>query len=116
MMVVGLDFKEVYYELVNTYYIPKDNAFTVTTRIFRGGGFTKDHLYLKGFIYLLNYYKEGNSLEPLLIGKNCIIYVELYKEMIARKLALPPKYITSILNNPKRCSASVDYVISSLKL
>ena len=116
MMVVGLDFKAVYHELVNTYYIPEDTAFTVTTRIFRGGGFTKDHLYLKGFIHLLHYYNEGNSIEPLLIGKNCIRYVELYKEMIARKLALPPKYITSILNNPKKCLASVDYVISGLKL
>ena len=47
MMINGLDFKAVYHELVNSYYIDPNEAFIITTRIFRGGGFTKDHLYLK---------------------------------------------------------------------
>ena len=114
MMINGLDFKNVYHELVNTYYQDKKEAFILSTRIFRGGGFTKDHLYLKGFIRILQFYKNGNSLEPLLIGKNSIAYLDIYKEMIARDLAQPPKYITSILKNPKKSSPEVDYIISGL--
>lgn len=114
MMINGLDFKAVYHELVNSYYIEKNYAFILTTRIFRGGGFTKDHLYLKGFIRILQLYKSGKSIHPLLLGKNSIRYYDIYKEMIARELANPPEYITSILNNPKRSKPEVEYVISGL--
>lgn len=114
MMINGLDFKNVYHELVSTYYQDKKDAFILSTRIFRGGGFTKDHLYLKGFIRILKFYKNGNSLNPLLIGKNSIAYLDIYKEMIARDLAKPPKYITSILKNPIKSIPEVDYIISGL--
>ena len=33
MMINGLDFKSVYHELVNTYYLNKDDAFILSTRI-----------------------------------------------------------------------------------
>ena len=99
---------------MNTYYLNKDDAFILSTRIFRGGGFTKDHLYLKGFIRILKYYREGKSLNPLLIGKNSIAYLDIFEEMIARQLAKPPKYVTNILKNPKKCNPQVDYVISGL--
>ena len=35
MMINGLDFKAVYHELVNSYYIDPNEAFIITTRIFR---------------------------------------------------------------------------------
>ncbi len=34
--------------------------------------------------------------------------------MIARKLALPPKYVTSILSNPVTSKKEVEFVISGL--
>ena len=114
MMVNGSDFKDVYHTLVNKYKMEQEGAFIVATRIFRGGGFTKDFLYLKGFIEILKYYQAGNALDPLLIGKNSIAYVEVFKEMIERKLAIPPKYVTAILKNPKPCSPQVNYVVSGL--
>ena len=114
MMINGLDFRAVYHEMVNSYYIVPKDAFILTTRIFRGGGFTKDHLYLKGFIRILKLWKAGKSLEPLLIGKNSINYYDIYKEMIARELANSPKYVTSILKNPIKCKKEVEFVISGL--
>ena len=114
MMINGLDFKQVYHELINSYYLNHESAFILCTRIFRGGGFTKDHLYLKGFIHILKYYKEGYSLDYLLTGKNSIEYLEVYKEMTSRDLAKKPKYITSILSNPKKSSPEVEYIISGL--
>ena len=114
MMINGLDFRAVYHEMVNSYYIVPKDAFILTTRIFRGGGFTKDHLYLKGFIRILKLWKAGKSLEPLLIGKNSINYYDIYKEMIARELANSPNYVTSILKNPIKCKKEVEFVISGL--
>ena len=114
MMINGLDFKQVYHELVNTYYLTPHDAFILSTRIFRGGGFTKDHLYLKGFIHLLKFYKSGQSIEPLLTGKNSIEYLDVYNEMTLRELAKKPKYTTSILSNPKKSKPEIDYIISGL--
>ena len=79
-----------------------------------GQGFTKDHLYLKGFIHILKYYKEGNSLDYLITGKNSIEYLDVYKEMTSRDLAKKPTYITSILSNPKKSKPEVEYIISGL--
>ena len=115
LMINGLDFKSVYHEMVNSYYLSENEAFILTTRIFRGGGFTKDHLYLKGFIRILKLWEEGKSLNPLLLGKNSIQYYDLYKEMIARELATAPNYITSILNQPVKSKKEVEFVISGLR-
>tara|TARA_B100001121_G_C18690915_1_gene622998 strand:+ start:1347 stop:3344 length:1998 start_codon:yes stop_codon:yes gene_type:complete len=115
LMINGLDFKAVYHEMVNSYYLSENDAFILTTRIFRGGGFTKDHLYLKGFIRILKLWEEGKSLNPLLLGKNSIQYYDLYKEMIARELATAPNYITSILNQPVKSKKEVEFVISGLR-
>ena len=115
LMINGLDFKSVYHEMNHSYYLEPKDAFILTTRIFRGGGFTKDHLYLKGFIKILKLWESGKSLNPLLIGKNSIHYYDIYKEMIARELANPPDYITSILKNPVKSKKEVEFVISGLR-
>tara|TARA_B100001287_G_scaffold150032_1_gene126301 strand:- start:11502 stop:13499 length:1998 start_codon:yes stop_codon:yes gene_type:complete len=115
LMINGLDFKSVYHEMVNSYYLPQNDAFILTTRIFRGGGFTKDHLYLKGFIKILKLWDSGKSLNPLLIGKNSIRYYDIYKEMIARELANPPMFTTSILDKPVKSKKEVEFVISGLR-
>ena len=114
MMINGLDFKQVFHELVGSYYLNPQDAFILCTRIFRGGGFTKDHLYLKGFIHILKFYKDGNSIDYLLTGKNSIEYLEVYKEMTSRELAKKPKFITSILSNPVKSKPEVEYIISGL--
>ena len=115
LMINGLDFKSVYHEMNQSYYLEPKDAFILTTRIFRGGGFTKDHLYLKGFIKILKLWESGKSLNPLLIGKNSVHYYDIYKEMIARELANPPDYITSILINPVKSKKEVEFVISGLR-
>jgi uncharacterized protein (TIGR02421 family) len=115
LMINGLDFKAVYHEMVHSYYLKPKDAFILTTRIFRGGGFTKDHLYLKGFIRILKLWEAGKSLNPLLLGKNSIQYYDIYKEMIARELAKSPDFITSILSNPVKSKKEVEFVISGLR-
>ena len=38
-------------------------------RIYRGGGLTKDAVYLRGLLQILRYLREGGELEPLFVGK-----------------------------------------------
>ncbi|QEC53709.1 uncharacterized protein (TIGR02421 family) [Anseongella ginsenosidimutans] len=96
-MVTGHSFVETFHLLRGKYHFPPKNAFTTTMRAFRGGGLTKDAVYLKGFLNLLEYIRGGRELEPLLIGKIQEDYLPIVEELIHRKLLKPipvrPRYL-----------------------
>jgi uncharacterized protein (TIGR02421 family) len=85
------DFYQTYSYLADELGLDKDMAFTTTTRVYRGGGFTKDHLYLAGFIEMLHQAQQ-RSLDNLLIGKCSWKYHDLIDELVERKWLQPPHY------------------------
>jgi uncharacterized protein (TIGR02421 family) len=113
-MLKGFDFKQTFEFLMDTGNLNETQAFYMTARIYRGGGFTKDHLYLKGFKDILNYYNEGNDVMSLLIGKTSLKYQPLIDEMIERKIFLPPKYKTHSFVHPQKPNPIVKYILDSL--
>ncbi len=65
-------------------YFPKQEAWTLALRSKRGltdtskkGGFTKDHIYLKGFLRVKEYVEKGGNLKKLYIGKIGLEHVPL---------------------------------------
>lgn len=115
LMIKGFSFLEVLTALIDKYNLEHESAFYLTTRAFRGGGFTKDFLYLKGFIDTCNYYDQGNSLESLLIGKTSIKYKSVLEELIARELLNPPKYLPDVFRDPSTPDKVTEFIIKSLK-
>lgn len=91
------DFVNTFELLTAQYHFKPRKAFFITTRVYRAGGLTKDAIYLRGFIALINFLKKGNSLEPLLIGKIRQNYLPVIEELIARKVLKPlpikPRYL-----------------------
>jgi hypothetical protein len=89
----------------------------VVTRIFRGGGFTKDYLYLRGFVKILRFWENDNDLQPLLIGKTSIDFYHTINEMMQREMIQKPIYTTHSFNAPKlgRNNNIYEYVLSGLK-
>ncbi|HKJ78552.1 MAG TPA: tyrosine/phenylalanine carboxypeptidase domain-containing protein [Prolixibacteraceae bacterium] len=88
------------FELLTTKYNFKPKqAFFICVRVYRGGGLTKDAIYLRGLLKLLDYLKEGNPLQPLLIGKIRQNYIPVINELIARKILKPIKIKPSYLEN-----------------
>lgn len=96
-MISGASFCETYYLLTSKYQFPPRTAFTITMRIYRGGGLTKDAVYLRGLIEVLDYLKKGNELEDLLIGKIRVDYIPIMQELIHRRILKPvplrPRYM-----------------------
>ncbi len=92
------DFVKTFELLTDEFRFSPERAFHITTRVYRGGGFAKDAVYLKGLIQVIRYLKEGNPLEPLLIGKIQQNYLSVIEELIARKILNPvqikPRYLT----------------------
>ncbi|BBP43968.1 flavohemoglobin expression-modulating QEGLA motif protein [Thiosulfativibrio zosterae] len=92
MMVSHYDFGHTYKTLMNDYGIDKDEAFRLTARVYRGGGFTKDFLYLRGVKDALQYYKK-ESLEGLYVGKTSFAYLKTINEMIERGMVQKPTHL-----------------------
>ncbi len=115
LIVKGYDFKETFAALTQEYKMPAEKAFYLTTRIYRGGGFTKDYLYLRGFRDILKYYRAGKSLNLLLIGKTSLAYADIIQEMIERGMLKPPKYLSLCLQNPQTDNSILNYLVNGLK-
>ncbi|MGB0882433.1 MAG: flavohemoglobin expression-modulating QEGLA motif protein [Vicingaceae bacterium] len=116
-MCKGADFKTCFDILTNKYHVNKDSAFNLTTRVYRGGGFTKDYLYLNGFSELFKFWQQGNDLSPLLVGKTSIGFYNTIVEMIDRNIIEKPKYITKSFEHPKTelNNDLYDYILSGLE-
>ena len=75
-------------------------AFVITLRVHRGGGLTKDAVYLKGLRDLLTHLRGGGTLEPLLVGKVGLGHADVVQELVLTGvLRLPvvrPLYTTDL--------------------
>ena len=82
MIIGGAEFVETYRHLHNAYCFSKKNAFTIAMRVYRGGGYIKDVIYLRGLISLLKAIADGADLKELLSGKFALHHHDLTDELI----------------------------------
>jgi uncharacterized protein (TIGR02421 family) len=99
-MVEGADFVEVFRELDRAHDFAQRTAFSIAMRVFRGGGLTKDAVYLRGLVGLLAYLREGGALEPLLVGKLGPDHVPVIEELQWRKVLVPSPLRPRFLDDP----------------
>ena len=90
-MVEGAPFAEVFKNFTKNFNLDKEIAFSITMRVFRGGGFTKDVVYLRGLISLLDHLLHGLDLELLYIGKFGLPYLPIIRELLWRNVLVPAK-------------------------
>ena len=84
----GASFVDVFRSLVAEGFAP-NTAFTITARVFRGGGLSKDAVYLRGLIKVLDYLAEGGSLSELFVGKVALPYLPVIRELQWRGVLAP---------------------------
>jgi len=97
----GYTFEETFSELTGKYNLDKESAFQVTARIHQGGGCTKDIIYLRGLIQLIDYLKDGGELEPLFIGKIALKHIPLMEELKMRGILKPSPLFPRFLLDEK---------------
>ena len=115
MMLRGYDFRQAFQAVMDTTDLSETQAFYIVARIFRGGGFTKDYLYMSGFRDVLNYYKQKKDLINLLVGKTSLEYHALITEMIDRKLISAPEFKTRAFIDPVEPNPIIEYILRGLK-
>lgn len=119
MLTDGASFSETFASLTNTYQFDQRTAFTITMRIYRGGGLTKDAVYLRGLLRVLDYLKNGGELAPLFVGKIAAAHIPIIRELQWRNVLKPaplqPRYMqapqtTSRLENVRQGCTVLDLV------
>jgi uncharacterized protein (TIGR02421 family) len=93
----GASFIETFRKLNRKYGFEQRTAFTITARVFRGGGLTKDAVYLRGLVRLLKYLEQGGEVEPLFVGKISADHVPVIRELqwrkVLQRVPLRPRYL-----------------------
>ncbi len=100
-LIEGASFVETHRELNHAFGFSQRTAFMVTLRTFRSGGLTKDAVYLKGFLNLIQHVKRGAELDPLFVGKIGAAHIPIVKELQWRKVLHPAPLRPRYMLDPK---------------
>ncbi len=111
----GYTFSKTFRLLHSAYDLDKETAFYITLRVHRGGGFTKDYLYLTGLKNILDYYNDGHDMGLMLTGKVSLEYINQIKYLIQKKYAVPSRHITDSFLENNNSNKTVDFILNSLK-
>jgi len=111
----GYSFSKTFRLLHNQYDLDREHSFYITVRAHRGGGFTKDYLYLTGLKKIYNYYKQGKDLNLLLSGKISLPYIESIQSLHNKGFAARVKHITDSYLENSNTNKTVDFILESLK-
>jgi uncharacterized protein (TIGR02421 family) len=85
------------FRLLCRYGFQRRAAFQITVRIYRGGGFIKDYIYLRGLAQLLDYLAQGEPLERLFVGKIALDHLHIINELESRGVIRPPRLLPRYL-------------------
>ena len=94
----GATFTDTFRVLHQEHGFSPSTAFNVTARIFRGGGLTKDIVYLRGLVTLLGILNEKSKFENLFVGKIGFKHVHYIDELIYRQIIIPPLVLPKYLS------------------
>ncbi|MGA1824861.1 MAG: flavohemoglobin expression-modulating QEGLA motif protein [bacterium] len=89
------------FRLLCRYGFAPQLAFSLTLRIYRGGGLIKDCIYLRGFQTILHYLSDGGELDRLYVGKIALKHLPIIDELESRKVLSSPKLKPRFLDRPE---------------
>ena len=118
----GADLVECFHSLHGEYGFRPFTAFNMAMRVYRGGGYTKDLIYLRGFIQLLDYLANEEDMELLYCGKVSMEHLHLLQELrwrgVLKPLALAPRFLQGETSKQRlmalRAEPTIEHIIGNL--
>lgn len=89
-LIDGADFIETYNLLCNEFGFSGKTAFNIAMRVHRGGGYTKDAIYLTGLIQVLGFIEDGGDITNLYGGKFALAHLPLVEELLHLRILKKP--------------------------
>ncbi len=111
----GYTFSDTFDLIHNQYKLNRDDAFNITLRAHRGGGFTKDRLYLSGLRKIYKRYLKGKALEPLLLGKVSMEYESEILHLQSLGLSQHSAHESHSFLEKRIDNPTLDFILNNLK-
>lgn len=92
----GNEFKKTY-NILRNYDLTEDQAWNLSVRAHRAGGFIKDHVYLQGKFDVEEFAQEGD-LSILYVGKIGLCHIPLVQELLDENTLKRPAHLPTFLN------------------
>lgn len=114
-LIKGYTFSDTFDLIHNQYKLNRGEAFSITLRAHRGGGFTKDRLYLSGLRKIFNRYSKEEPMDNLLTGKVSADYEDSVKKLFKLGLAKKITYHNHAYEKCLNTDKTLDFILKNLK-
>ena len=114
-LIKGYTFSDTFDLIHNQYKLNRNDAFSITLRAHRGGGFTKDRLYLSGLKKVYKRYQEKCPMDVLLMGKVSMDYEVSVDQLINLGLAHKNHYTNLAFQQQLNTNKTLDFILNNLK-
>lgn len=97
-----LSFYDVFSTLVDDHRFTKQEAYTISERVFRGGGYTKDHIYFYGYEQVRELWETSpEGFEILYLGKLGVAHIPIVQRLFksGQGILYPPRYVPLFFND-----------------
>ena len=101
MLVKGSSFIETFDRLHTELNFGAKVAFYITLRVYRGGGTTKDAIYLRGLRDVLAYLGANSEFETLFIGKFSLHHIPYIEGLMQRGILKTAAVLPHFLSDPE---------------
>ncbi|QXP53033.1 DUF1704 domain-containing protein [Cellulophaga sp. HaHa_2_95] len=114
-LIKGYSFSDTFDLIHGTYKLNRNDAFSITMRVHRGGGFTKDRLYLSGLKKIYKRHQRGEGMDTLLTGKVTMDYEADIVNLQSLGLASPITHRNIAFKENKNENGTLDFILNHLK-
>ena len=97
----GAGFVETFRRLRQDHGFGARTAFDIVARVYQSGGFTRDIIYLRGLVGVVEHIRAGLELEPMYIGKIAARHLDLMREFRERGVLRPMPLLPRFLDRPE---------------
>lgn len=111
----GFNFCDTFDLLHNQYKLNREEAYNITLRAHRGGGFTKDYMYLTGLKKIYDLYTKKVDLNLLLSGKVSMEHKSIISHWKKEGLATENRYANFAFEKNDNKNEDFDFILKNLK-
>tara|TARA_R100000935_G_scaffold8302_7_gene17407 strand:- start:36635 stop:37798 length:1164 start_codon:yes stop_codon:yes gene_type:complete len=111
----GFNFCDTFDLLHNQYKLNREESYNITLRAHRGGGFTKDYMYLTGLKKVYDSFYNNESLDPLLTGKVSLEHTPIVKKWQEEGVATTNTYTNFAFDSNDNTNEKLDFILKNLK-
>lgn len=114
-LIKGYSFADTFDLIHAQYKLNRNDAFSITLRAHRGGGFTKDRLYLSGLRKIYRRYLNEASMDTLLSGKVSMDYEPAINSLKKMGLVHLNKFTNYAYSENVNQNKTLDFILNNLK-